>query len=315
MMLVCKLGKEEKFTEILFRASHCSFSLGSLSMHSDTESAIYSICGWLNYKHLIGTSLDALEADSLLYLKQMKALKRDQAVYVTQSWRQVYLNLLGRDNADKPTRCSGDSLSAEELERFRENNFIGAIFIAQHGILFTYFGEYVHYADLVIKAGHDHLQKAQVASPNNMWDTFLKGVSCFAAAHETGKKKYAKMGKIFRSKVQKWLELGNPNVKHYGLLLDAEWAAFKGKKDDAIKHYEVAILLAARGGYQHDAALATERFGAFYYVAMGDRDSAAYQIGQSITYWGDWGAVAKVRQLKAKYAELLPTISSEIVFA
>jgi hypothetical protein len=40
-------------------------------------------------------------------------------------------------------------------------------------VLLTYFG----YADMVIQLGHDHLQKAQVSSPNNMLDTFLKGVS------------------------------------------------------------------------------------------------------------------------------------------
>jgi hypothetical protein len=236
----------------------------------------------------------------------MKALKREQASYLTKSFRQVFLNLLGYDNVDQPTRFSGDSLSEEEYHHFRENEFIGSMFLAQHGILLAYFGEYVQYADMVVKVGHDHLQKVHVGSPYNLWDTFIKGVSCFGDAHATGKRKYAKMGQIFRSKINKWLDMGNPNVKHYGLLLDAESMALKGNKYDAIKQYEAAILLAARGGYLHDAALATERFGAFYLKRMGEREEAAYQISQSIKYWAEWGAFAKVRQLEEKYADMLP---------
>jgi hypothetical protein len=64
--------------------------------------------------------------------------------------------------------------------------------------------------------------------------------------------------------------MGNPNVKHYGLLLDAEWTALNGDKYNAIKKYEAAILLAGQGGYQQDAALATERLGDFYLRVMGD---------------------------------------------
>jgi hypothetical protein len=256
--------------------------------------------------------LEGLEADSFLYLKQIKALKQDPVMYITKGFRQVCLNLLGMDNVDQPTHLSGKSLSEEEYYRFRESESNGTVFFAQRGILLTYFGDYVTYADMVIKVGHDHLQKFHVASSYNIWDTFIKGVSCFGAAQETRKKKYAKMAQIFRSKIKKWLDTGNPNVKHYSLLLDAEWMALKGKKNDAVKQYEAAILLAARGGYQHDAALATERFGEFYLKVMGDRDDAAYQIGQSIKYWGEWGAVAKVHHLEQKYGDLLPTKSTAV---
>jgi hypothetical protein len=259
----------------------------------------------LLYKFHTGSPLESLEADTMLYLKQMKALKRDQAAYLTKALRQQVLNLLGRENMDKPTQFSGTALSVEEIELYGQNPFIGAIFFCYHGILYTYFGEYVHYSDMVLKVGHDHFQKIHIGLADNMWDTFTKGVSCFAAAQETRKKKYFKMGQIFCAKIKKWLDMGNPNVKQYGLLLDAECFAFQGRKYEAMKQYEAAILLAARGGYQQDAALATERFREFYLRVMGEREDAAYHIGQSIKYWGEWGAMAKVRHLQEKYADLL----------
>jgi hypothetical protein len=256
-------------------------------------------------KMSMGSPLETLEADALMYLKQMKALKRAQAATITLSLRQVLLNLLGRDNREEPTNFSGASVSPEDLENFLADPYYCPFATAFHGILLTFFGEYVRYADMVVKFGHDYVQKGVLAGPINILDTLMKGVSCLAAAQETGKKKYAKLGQIIRSKIKKWLAMGNPNVKHYESLLDAEWKAFKGKSFDAVKHYEATILMAARAGYQHDAALATERLGAFHLRVTGNREDAAYQIGRSIQYWGEWGAVAKVRHLEEKYADLL----------
>lgn len=309
MTLVCKVGKIKRInrTPVFSTVFQYLFCLraNTLCRSRDTESAMWSIYSWLTYKYILGSSLDALDADSLMYLKQMDSLKRDQAVYLTKALRQVVLNLLGRNNAENPTRLSGASFSEEDFARFKDSSFFGPMFFVYHGILFTYFGEYVHYADLVMKLDHAHFQKAHVASPNNLWDTFLKGVCCFAAAQETGKKKYAKMGQIFRAKIKSWLDVGNPNVKHYSSLLDAEAKAFNGNKFSAINNYEVAVLLAARGGYLHDAALASERLGSFY-LKLGDREEATFRIGQSIKYWREWGATAKVGHLEEKYVDLMP---------
>ena len=74
-----------------------------------------------------------------------------------------------------------------------------------------------------------------------MQDTYLKGVSCFAAARETRKSHYAKLGEICRSKIKKWIRKGNPNVKHYEALLDAEAFAWQRKHSAAMKSFELAI--------------------------------------------------------------------------
>jgi hypothetical protein len=314
MILVCKLGKlsyepvlamicHQNYVSTRF-VSHTRRDSLSNCVHRDTESAMYSILFWLCLKHQIGTPLENMEVDSLSYGKQMQALKREQAAGVTKSLRQVYLNLMGRNNADNPTNLFGDSLSEDELDRCRDQPAIIHSAKSFHSILYTYFGEHVKSADLVIALGHDHLQKACVGAPFNMWDTLCRGVSCFAAARETGKRKYARMGQVFRSKVKKWLNQGNPNVKHYESLLDAEYMTLKGKNFAAIQAYQASIVAAARGGFQQDAALATERLGEFYWTVMGDPEAAVYQLGQSMKYWGEWGAVAKVRHLEEKYGEL-----------
>ena len=120
-------------------------------------------------------------------------------------------------------------------------------------------------------------------------------------ARKTGKKQYAKLGKLCRTKIKKMLDVGNPNVSHYDALLEAEYTAYIGQHISAIKLYEIAILLAGRGGYQQDAALASERLGEFQIDVMNDMDEGRYRIGEAIKYWGGYGAMSKVKHLEQKY--------------
>jgi hypothetical protein len=60
---------------------HCFLALSNAYLivvyrcNRDTESGVYCIYQWLLYKFYIGSPLESLEADTMLYLKQMKALK------------------------------------------------------------------------------------------------------------------------------------------------------------------------------------------------------------------------------------------------
>ena len=261
-------------------------------------------------KYIMGGPLEALEADIHLYSKQIKDLKRGKCFEMSRRIQQAFLNLLGRDNKDDPTRMTGKAYPPIIFENNMKNDFFATGIRIFQGMLLTFFSKHVEKADKVLEVGHDFLQKANVANPNNMWDTFLTAVSSFAAARETKKKKYAKLGQICRKKIKKWLEMGNPTVMHYESLIDAERMAYQGNKYAALKHYEAAILLSAHGGYQQDAALASERLGEFHLTVMNDKDQAAYYFGQSLKYWKDWGAMAKVYVLQDAYADILPETSS-----
>ena len=255
---------------------------------------------------MVGSPLESLEADVALYLKQMIDLKREQAVKITKTLYQTVVNLRGENNdSDDPLQFFGQGLTEEELERTKTDTFWNASVMVFRGILWTYFGEHVRHAESLLIAGHGYLAKAHLASPNIMIDTYLKGISCYAAARQTGKKRrYGKLANICRSKVKAWLQVGNPNVKHYDSFLDAEALALKGNKYAAIKQYEVTILQAARSGYQHDAALASERLGEYQLTVMKDREEGAYRLREAEKYWRSWGAFAKVQHLERMYAHI-----------
>lgn len=267
---------------------------------------MYSMFTWLLLKFIVGCPLESLAADVKLYVKQMHDLKQYQAKKMTKCLHQAILNLIRENNPDNPMQFSGGALSEDDLKSATDDILWNASVYTYQGALFTYFGEHVQNADTAIELGHNFLAEAMLAFPNIMLDTFLKGVSCFAAARQTGRAKYAKIAKICQSKIKKWLKMGNPNVKHYDTFLDAEALAFKGKKS-AIKHYEAAILQAARSGYQQDAALASERLAEYQLSVMDDHEEGAFRLREAESYWRSWGSIAKVQQLAAKYPKVFHT--------
>jgi hypothetical protein len=131
-----------------------------------------------------------------------------------------------------------------------------------------------------------------------MVEMFTKGISLFAMARKTRKRKYKVHARRIRSLLQSWEKSGNPNVVHYLLLLDAEWAALRGEKEDAIRFYKDAVTVSARRGFLQGAALANERFASFLLSDCNDKEEADYRIEQAVRFYSDWGANRKVVRLQ-----------------
>jgi hypothetical protein len=112
------------------------------------------------------------------------------------------------------------------------------------------------------------------------------------------------MARSFACAIEEWVDKGNPNVQHYDALLKAEFASLEGKGPRAKLHYETAILLCGRRGVRNVWALAHQRRGEFY-LREGNDEDALYDINNAIRLYEDWGAKAKVEQLKAKHKKLI----------
>ena len=102
--------------------------------------------------------------------------------------------------------------------------------------------------------------------------------------------------------------MGNPNVRHYDVLLDAEYAALKKDFQLAQRFYHSAMVTASLDGFVHDAALATERYGDFLLQDLGDTKRAATQFQEAARLYSDWGATGVAEQLLARNGEDLSTL-------
>jgi hypothetical protein len=96
---------------------------------------------------------------------------------------------------------------------------------------------------------------------------------------------------------------GNPNVKHYVCLLDAEAAALRKDEKSAKSNYLQAIAFAARTGHLQDAALCNERYAEYLQGQSKERneEEVKYRLLEAIRFYEFWGANAKVQKLRLDY--------------
>jgi len=269
----------------------------------DIENMSWAAVNWLQLKLYAGAPLHALKVDFDVLMSQMKAMKKHRAYTFMQPVYQAVLNLIGKDNMDDPSSLVGVALPSTMFDSCLDDPFFKPSICIHQCMLLTYFGEHVKHIRLLAGMGIDYVVQALMAAPENMINTFLNGFSCFAAAHETGEESYAELGQICRDRIKNWVDMGNPNVKHYDLFLDAEYSVLKGQRVSAVQSYKAAIGVALEGGFVQDAALACERLGELHAYGSGDLREAQCWLRRSAGYWVAWGAVGKARHLQDKYPD------------
>lgn len=91
------------------------------------------------------------------------------------------------------------------------------------------------------------------------------------------------------------------NVQHYLPLLEAEEAAFKRKPDDARRLYMDAITQASRSGFQHNAALASERLGEYLHHDLNEKERAKLYFNDAVKYYSGYGSDFKANMVEEMY--------------
>ncbi|KAL3931247.1 MAG: hypothetical protein SGBAC_011395 [Bacillariaceae sp.] len=128
-------------------------------------------------------------------------------------------------------------------------------------------------------------------------ETFHRAVALYAMARRTKKRKYRKLAKALRKRIAKFLDAGNPNVKHYEIFLNAEQAALDNRNELADTRYRRAIVYAARTGHLHHTALFNERYAEFLNAVKDDEYETKNRTNEAIRFYREWGAFAKASEL------------------
>lgn len=270
----------------------------------DLESAMWGIYFYMEFAIYSGRSLKAIEADFQVYTRQMKEFKQLKALKLSLCLWQGILNLLGR--SDHTCDLTGEAMTEEavlqEAAQSKDTHTIGMVHRLKTLLAF-FFGEIELGSALALDYGED-FAKQNPGCPGVVQVRLHCAVCCFAMARTSKQRRYLSYAKRLSRIIKSWVGKGNPNMIHYDSLLEAELAVVEKRSHFARKHYEAAVLLAARKGFVHDHALISERYGEFLYFQLGDRREAEYRIGEAIKLYEEWGAAAKVKQIEEKYAAL-----------
>ena len=287
-----------------------------------------------------GEKLASIMQDTRSYLGHMKNLKRDKAYLLGWLRYQACLNLTEQGNKDIFDLNAGP-IKAALLSDDKLAHRYNALY---QGFLFAHMGEHQRHSELTLHIGWDAFLKAYPGGGPVPMDVFVKGISCFAAARETGNLKYRKAAHACRSIIKRWIARGHPNALHYESALDAEFEALRGRVRVARKHYEIALSIATRSGALHDVGLISERkfynclikigkhhfrhvikhliayaaqttenflvgFGEYCLNVLNDSNEATNLVKESVASYREWGALAKVTALEEKYLSLFTMAS------
>jgi class 3 adenylate cyclase/GAF domain-containing protein len=107
-----------------------------------------------------------------------------------------------------------------------------------------------------------------------------------------------------QKKIKKWASSAPMNHLNKFYLVEAERYRVLGHKDKATDCYDRAIELAKEHEYINDEALAHE-LAAKFYLALGKAKIAQVYMLDARHCYRQWGAVAKVKDLEARYPQLL----------
>jgi len=259
---------------------------------------------WGMYFHLefafyAGRSLEAIEADYRVYVKQMKEFNQLRAAALSSCIWQTVLNLMGHAKMD-PCELTGEVMDQDSL--CEESKIYNETTIRRMQMtLAFFFGNHELGSQLAFDYGEE-TPSQHPGTPAVAQCRFYCAVSCFDMAIKTKKQKYIKYGKRYMRMIKQWVEKGSPNVTHYEKLLDAELAVVEGRNHVAVKHYESAALLAARKGFIQDQAVINERFGQFLLHTMKDPAEAEYRFSEAAKLYDEWGAAGKVKQLRDRHS-------------
>lgn len=269
----------------------------------DTESAMWNCCHFLYFEFMAGRSLGLIKERCQKYILHMKEVERSEAALVTASIWRLIVALIGTSedcSIDIGTTTSMLTMDfSSDIDDFietlrKQSSPIAPLFQRViENMLLTYRRDYIRAADFSIERGNEFLGSLP-NQPIGMWDFCLRGVSLYAAAQLTKKGRYRRHARKIRAVVEKWYKQGNINVGHHVALFAAEELALQGKLQSSRKRFESAILLASRGGYIHDAAIANERYAVFLRNFLSDDDGAKFHVDEAIRLYREWGAHAIV---------------------
>ena len=252
-----------------------------------------------------GENLEVVEQKQAGYIDLLRQLKTDYVACNISVWRQTSLNLLGLA-ADK-CRLIGEAFDESTIAEWEAIND-GWVLFTVHFIksmlfyLFKEFNSAVDSAALSTKYLLSVGGWSPIAAQNFYYSLAL--LAAYPTADSATQEKYLMQVAANQEKMQKWAHHAPMNYQHKYDLVEAEKARVLGKDWEAADYYDKAIQAAKNQGYIQEEALANELAAEFYFSRNKDKIALVY-LTESYYGYIHWGAIAKVKDLEARYPQLV----------
>jgi serine phosphatase RsbU (regulator of sigma subunit) len=270
-------------------------------------------CAFFICDHLyfIGHELTGLEQKIATYGNAISQIRRENPLNWIRMFRQVALNLLGRSK--NPSHLIGDAYNEEQCLplAIKANDRVGIHLLYLNKLILCYlFGEEHQAAQNAVRAEQylDGVTAMVVVPLFHFYDS-LAHLGVFADASTSEKEVLLNRVKTNQEKMKKWADNAPMNYLHKYELVEAEKARVLGQNWEAAQLYELAISGARENGYLQEEALAYELAAKFYEACGMDKFAQTY-MSEAYYAYTRWGATAKVKDLEARYPQLLTRVTT-----
>jgi len=264
-----------------------------------------------DHSYFIGHELTGLEQKIATYGNAISQIRRENPFSWITMFRQVVLNLLGRSK--NPSHLIGDAYNEEQWLplAIKANDRVGIHLLYLNKLILCYlFGEEHQAAQNAVRAEQylDGVTAMVVVPLFHFYDS-LAHLGVFADASNCEKEVWLNRVKTNQEKMKKWADNAPMNYLHKYELVEAEKARVLGQNWEAAQLYELAISGARENGYLQEEALAYELAAKFYEACGMDKFAQTY-MSEAYYAYTRWGATAKVKDLEARYPQLLTRVTT-----
>lgn len=257
------------------------------------------------YSYFIGQELTRLEREMATTTDALAQLKQENALTWNQIFQQSVLNLLG--HSKNPCCLLGEVYNeSKSLSLLRAaNDRTGLHYFYLNKLILCYlFGEYQQALENAVQAEQylDGVKAFLVVPVFYLYDS-LAQLAYPLVAHPQQENILSRVANNQES-MQKWAKYAPMNFQHKYELVEAELARVLGQYWQAMELYDRAIAGAKEHGYIQEEALANELAASFYFSQGKEKIASVYLVE---SYYGylRWGATAKVKNLEARYPQVL----------
>ena len=254
---------------------------------------------------LMGEPLEAVEKKQIKYFTLTQNIKQEHLLGLLGIWGQIVLNLLGKSANEY--ELIGDKFNESEmLPRLQQaDNHIALfnVYCAKMLLFYLFKKTEQSVANAYLAAEYAPAIGFMMIGTHNFYYS-LALLAVYPTADSAEQEKYLIQVAANQKKMQKWAHHAPMNYQHKYDLVEAEKARVFGKNWEAADYYDRAIQGAKEQGYIQEAALANELASEFYFSQNKDKIAQVY-LTESYYGYIRWGAIAKVRDLEARYPQLI----------
>ncbi len=283
----------------------CGLETGDM-IWSSTALFMYAL-----HAYWIGQELESLEREIFKYSQIINQYKQELALRWIELVRQPILNLLER--TQNPcylgSECYDEKTMLSLYQEVNDRQAMGFFYLNK--LFLCYLFENYQQAIENANKAEEHLGVAIGLYTISIFYFYnsLSHLAVFPNAQAIEQELILERIATNQKKMETWAHHAPMNFLHKFYLVEAERARVLGNDSDAREYYDRAITLAQENEYLNEEALAYELAGRFY-LARNQKHVARHYLQDAHYAYQRWGAIAKVKDLEARYPQFLAQTST-----